>query len=337
MSLCLPVAFCYVPCQQQIQQYLNKNSKTKKESRTIVTSPVDRKISFFGLQGSCREVSSYTDQTGPESLWSHLQQDKLWQTVLEYYYSLCNVSIEKRSQALNVYIKRRVKQKSERRESKKNLSYAEIAHKLGILTLNTAPAGISKQKMVDAVGNRTELEGMSCTATTSSTSGLCGTLPVDGNITEQHSTNGCSAKLPCSTLANDSIKASDSNSQQTRLCEATKNPGALHVSDSQPLAKLSWKSSSDKDSSGQPSLPNECRTSSMSCGSHSPRYTNVLIDLEKVHMERLSSVPSNGWDVNNDLVLVHFLCEVHEKSNPGRCKVRNEMLMVCPVKHEASL
>ncbi|XP_020623627.1 uncharacterized protein LOC110061133 [Orbicella faveolata] len=319
MSLRLPVAFCYVPCQQQIQQYLSKNSKTKKESRTIVTSPVDRKISFFGLQGTCGEMSSScTDQTGSESLWSHLQQDKLWQTVLEYYYSLCNVSIEKRSQALNVYIKRRVKQKSERRESKKSLSYAEIAHKLGILAVNMAPPPISKQKLEDTVENRTELEGISCTATTSSPSGFCGALRVDGSITEQHGTNGCSAKLPCSTLANDSIVASDSNSQQTRLCDTTKHPSTL--SDSQPPNKLSWKSSSDKDSSCQLSLHNECRTSSTSSGSHSPRYTNVLIDLEKVHMERLSSVPSNGWDINNDLVLVRFLCEVHEKSNPGRCK-----------------
>ena len=316
MSLRLPVAFCYVPCQQQIQQYLNKNSKTKKESRTIVTSPVDRKISFFGLQGTCGEMSSCADQTGSESLWSHLQQDKLWQTVLEYYYSLCNVSIENRNQALNIYIKRRVKQKSERRESKKSLSYAEIAHKLGILTVNKAPTGISKQKLEDAVESRTELEGISCTATTSSTSSFNGTVDVDGNITEQNSTNGCGS------LANDSVIASDSNSQKARLCDTAKHTSML--SDSQPLDKLSLKSSSDKDSSCQLSVYNDCRTSSTSSGSHGPRYTNVLIDLEKVHMERLSSVPSNGWDIDNDLVLVRFLCEFHEKSNAVRCKVRNK-------------
>lgn len=327
MSLPLPVAFCYVPCQQQIQQYLNKSSKTKKESSTVVTSPVDRKISFFGLQSTCGETStSHTDQTGSESLWSHLQHDKLWQTVLEYYYSLCNVSIEKRSQALNVYIKRRVKQKSERRESKKCLSYAEIAHKLGILTVNMAPAGISKQKSQDTVESRTELEGTSCTTTTTtSTSGCSGTLQVDDNVTEQHSTNGCSAKLPCGTLANDSVVGSQSDSQQARLCDTTRLPSTS--SNSQPLEKVSRKSSSGKEFSSQLSLHNGCRTPSASSGSHGPRYTNVLIDVEKVHMERLSSLPSNGWNVNNDLVLVHFLCEVHEKSNSGRCKVRSEVFM----------
>ena len=292
-----------------------------------MTSPVDRKISFFGPQGICGETStSPADQTGSESLWRHLQQDKLWQTVLEYYYSLCNVSTEKRSQALNVYIKRRVKQKSERRESKKSLSYAEIALKLGILSVNTAAAGKTKQELQDTVENRTELEGTSntCTATTSSINGCCGALKVpDDNVTEWQSTNVCSANLPCGTLVNESIVASQSDSQQAKLCSTTKLPSML--SDSQPLNKLSWKSSSDKDSSSQQSLHNECRTTSTSSGSHGPRYTNVLIDLEKVHMERLSSVPSNSWDINNDLVLVHFLCEVHEKSNLGRCKVRNEL------------
>ena len=322
-SLRLPVAFCYVPCQQQIQQYLNKNSKSKKkESRTIVTSPVDRKISFFGPQGICGETStSYADQTSSESLWSHLQQDKLWQTVLEYYYSLCNASIEKRSQALNVYIKRRVKLKSERRESKKCLSYAEIAHKLGILTVNMEAAGKTKQESQDSGENRTELEGTSNIATGSSVNNSCGTLHVlDDNVPEQHSTNRCSAKLPCGTLANHSIAVGQGSSQQTNLCDATKLPSML--SDSQPLDKLSWKSSPDKDSSSQLSSHSDCRTSSMSSRSHGLQYSNVLIDLEKVHMERLSSVPSNNWNINNDLVLVHFLCEVHEKSSPGRYKVR---------------
>lgn len=323
-SLCLPVAFCYVPCQQQIQQYLNKNSKSKmKESRTIVTSPVDRKISFFGPQGICGETStSHVDQTSSESLWSHLQQSKLWQTVLEYYYSLCNASIEKRSQALNVYIKRRVKLKSERKESKKCLSYAEIAHKLGILTVNMEAAGKTKQESQDSGENRTiKLDGTSNIATGSSVNNSCGTLQVlDDNVLEQHSTNGCSAKLPCGTLADDSTVVGQNNSQQANLCDTTKLPSML--SDSQPLDKLSWKSSPDKDSCSQLSSHSDCRTSSMSSRSHSPQYSNVLIDLEKVHMERLSSVPSDNWNINNDLVLVHFLCEVHEKSSPGRSKVR---------------
>ena len=119
-----------------------------------------------------------------------------------------------------------------------------------------------------------------------------------------------------STLANDSIVASDNNSQETRLCNTTKHPSTL--SDSQPLDKLSCKSFSDKDSSCQLSIHNECRASNTSSGSHGPRHTNVLIDLEKVHMERLSSVPSKGWDINNDLGLVRFLCEVHRTSlHPG--------------------
>lgn len=41
-------------------------------------------------------------------------------------------------------------------------------------------------------------------------------------------------------------------------------------------------------------------------------------------MERLFSVFLNSWDINNDFVFVRFLCEVYEKFNLGRFKVRNE-------------
>ncbi|KAL9980549.1 hypothetical protein ACROYT_G009151 [Oculina patagonica] len=317
MSLPLPVAFCYVPSEQQIQHYLNKKSKAKKESSTVVTSPVDRRISFFGSQDTCGETrNSHSDQTGSESLWSHLQQDKLWQTVLEYYYSLCNVSIEKRCQALNVHIKRRVKQKNERRGSKKSLSYAEIAHKLGILSVNTSHAEISKQESQDRVEKRTESDGVPCTCTVaaSSTNG-CSTQ--DFNATEKLTTNGSSTDLPCHTM-NDLTDKSQSNSHQTISCDAIKVPSTS--SNNEPLENCSRKSSLDKDFTCQLSSPSECRTSSTSSVSNGPQYSYVPIDMEKVHMERLSSAPSNSWNLNNDLVLVHFLCDIHEKSNPGRCK-----------------
>ena len=323
MSLPLPVAFCYVPSQQQIQQYLNKKSKNKKESSTVVTSPVDRRISFFGSQETRGETrNSLSDQTGSESLWSHLQQDKLWQTVLEYYYSLCNVSIEKRCQAMNVYIKRRVKQKNERRGSKKCMSYAEIAHKLGILSTNVKHEDITKQQSQDTVENRTEFAGKSCTATASCTSN-CSTQ--ESNSTEQLTTDGCSPDLPCRTSANDSDDKSQSNPQQTRLLDTVIVPSTSN--NNEPLGNPSLKSSLDQDSTSHLNLPNECRTSSTWPGSNRPQYTNILINTEKVHMERLSSVPSNSWNINNDLVLVCLLCDIHEKSNPGRCKVSTEFLL----------
>lgn len=323
MSLPLPVAFCYVPSEQQIQHYLNKKSKAKKESSTVVTSPVDRRISFFGSQDTCGETrNSHSDQTGSESLWGHLQQDKLWQTVLEYYYSLCNVSIEKRCQALNIHIKRRVRQKNEQRGSKKSLSYAEIAHKLGILSVNSSHTEISKQESQDRVENRTESDGIPCTAAASSTNG-CSTQ--DFNSAEKLTADGSSTELPCFTIANDSTDKSQSNSQQTRPCDAMKAPCTSR--NNEPLGNSSRKSSSDKDFTCQLSLPNECRTLSTSSASNGPQYTYVPIDMEKVHMEKLSSAPSNSWNLNNDLVLVHFLCDIHEKSNPGRCKVSTDFTL----------
>ena len=322
MSLPLPVAFCYVPCQQQIQQYLNKKSKNKKESSTVVTSPVDRRISFFGSRDLCRETRHlHSDQTGLESLWSHLQQDKLWQTVLEYYYSLCNVSIEKRRQAMNVYIKRRVKHKNERSgSSKKCLSYAEIAHKLGILSVDTSNAKVTQQESKDMGENRTESDGMSRMTTCSES----GSSTEDSNSAEKLTADGCSAQLPCHAITNDSIDKSQSNCQQTSLCDTMKVPITCTSSNKEPLEKSSQKYSSHKDSRSQQSIPNECRTSSAFSRLNGPKFTNILIDMEKVHIERLSSLPSNGWNISHDLVLVHFLCDIHEKSNPTRCKVSDK-------------
>ena len=280
-----------------------------------MTSPVDRRISFFGSQDPHGETRvSSLDQTGSESLWSHLQEDKIWQTVLEYYYSLCNVSSDQRSQALNVYIKKRIKQKSERRGSKKSLSYTEIAHKLGILSVNTTHAEVSKQESQNTEENRTASEGMSCTTTAASTSG-CSVIQDNGS-TEHYCADRCSTN---STLVNDSIKGSQSDSCQTSSCDTMKLPSIS--SNCQPAGKSSCKSSSEKDSTSQQILSNECRTSCTSSGTKSPRYTNVLINLEKVHMDRISSPPSSSWNINNDLVLVHFLCDIHEKLNQGKCKV----------------
>lgn len=336
MSLPLPVAFCYVPSQQQIQQFFNKKSKTKKESSTVVvTSPVDRKISFFGPQSTLGDCSSSSDQTGSESHWSHLQQDKLWQTVLEYCYNLCNVSNERRAQAMNLYIKRRVKQKSERRESKKVCSYAEIAHKLGILSVNTTHAEISKQESRDTVESRTDSDE-TCATTIATTCDCSSTL--DNNPTEQLSTNSsCSTDSSCTTLVNDSVDGIPNDSHQTSsICDTVKLPCASSNC-SQLSENSSRKSSSDEDLTSQLSSPNECRTSNVSSGSNGAKYTNVLIDVERLHMDRLSSLPSDSWNINNDLVLVHFLCDIHEKSNQGRCKVSNHFLLYCklPLKLKA--
>lgn len=134
----IPVAFCYVPSLHQMERYLNKNMKTIQQSSSVITSPVDQKICFFGPEDACKETGS-CDSYGispDKSIWRHLQEDKLWLTVLEYYYSLCNVPPEKRRQAMNVYIRKRNKHHSGGKESKKYPSYAELSRKLGIVKEN---------------------------------------------------------------------------------------------------------------------------------------------------------------------------------------------------------
>ena len=306
------MAFCYVPSQQQMQQYFNKKTKTKKQSSTVVTSPVDRKISFFGLQGTCAETQiSYADKTSADSVWRHLQQDKLWQTVLEYYYSLCNVSHEKRCQAMNVYIRRRTKHKSERKESKKYLSYAEIAHKLGILSIKTQTE-VSKQDCGSSEAfKRCDADGALCSTTVASTD-RCSSA-TGCNSTEQLNSNGFSNNVSCSTLASNSHDSVSNVSDQTDTKKLAYNANNCQLSENS-----SQKSPSDKSAASVGNVFDESRTA---CTLKGAKYTNVLIDTDKELMDRLSSSPSSIWSISDDLVLVHFLCDICEKSSQGRSKV----------------
>lgn len=295
----LPVAFCYVPSQQQLQHYLNKKLKAKKHSRTVLTSPVDRKISFFGPQGMCGEMQvSESDETGFESQWRHLQEDKLWQTVLEYYYSLCNVSTEKRSQALNVYVRKRVKHRSERKESKKSESYAELAHKLGMLRIKPQTEVSNQESGNSEDLRRCEIGEALCT-TTAATAGSC------SSVTDCRSEEQLTSKDSTLAMCSNSCDSVGSVSGQT---DGTEFP-------------ITSNSCLIIENSSQKSTSNECRTSSTSPG---VKYTNVLIDMDKELMDRLSTSPSNSWSVNDDLVLVHFLCDICEKSCQGRSKVSIE-------------
>lgn len=282
-----------------------------------MTSPVDRKICFFGSQEDTR-VSSL-DQTGCDSVWSHLQEDKIWQTVLEYYYSLCNVSSDKRSQALNVYIKKRVKQKSERQDSKKSLSYAEIVHKLGIPTANPTHAKVLKEESLNTMENRTELYKVPCPTTSSSATNGCKFLQGSGSM-EYSSSCGLSSNLSQNTLPmNETTEESQSDLCQTSCCSKIEQP---RMSDNGHLDEnSSCKSCLKQDVTSQPTFSNEIRTPLLKPERKIPRYSNVLIEMEKAHMTRLLALPSSSWNINNDLVLVHFLCEVHEKVNQGKCKV----------------
>ena len=316
MSQPLPLAFCYVPSQQQMQQYFSKKTKPKKQSSTVVTSPVDRTISFFGPRGTCGKARvSDARETGAEGMWSHLLQDKLWKTVLEYYYNLCSVSHEKRSQAMNVYIRRKVKNKSERKESKRCLSYTEIAHKLGILSVKTQTE-ISKQETENSEEVKgSDLVGSLCATNTASTSGC--SSATNCNSTEELSNSDVPANVSYSTLASNSNDSITSDSDQVVMMKQQNVS-----SNCQSVENSSRKSSFDKDTSRRGSLPDGCSSAYMLSGSNDAKYTNVLVDTEKELMDRLSSSPSSSWSITDDLVLVRCLCDICEKSSQGRSKVR---------------
>ena len=309
MSQSLPVAFCYVPSQQQVQQYFSKKTKARKHSSVVVTSPVDQKISFFGSSS----VASETDTTGPQSIWNHLQKDKLWQTVLEYYYSLCNVSYQKRCQTLDVYFRRKLRHKSERRESKKVLSYAEIAHKLGILSTTTHSV-VSVQECRESLGDKSELPVEEVLSAVTGSASSCSSTK-DCSATVDHSTNSTPADVTSSTFCSNSTERFVSRSDQA---ETFNQPNTS--SNSQSPERCSQKLSGDNNVADEVISTETCKTRSSS-GSNSSKYTEVLIEMERELMERLATLPSSRWCLNDDLVLVHLLCDICEKSSQGRTKV----------------
>ena len=78
--------------------------------------------------------------------------------------------------------------------------------------------------------------------------------------------------------------------------------------------------SADTNVADEVSSTETCKTRSSS-GSNGSKYTEVLIEMERELMERLATSPSSRWCLNDDLVLVHLLCDICEKSSQGRTKV----------------
>ena len=303
-SQSVPLAFCYVPSYQQIHQYFGKTRTPNEKSVTVVTSPVDRKILFFGLDSKCRETCDTRGSSSPVQglgemssvkLWSHLQQDRLWETVLEYYYSLCNVSYEKQYQAMNVYIRRRVKRTAEKKESRKILSYADIVHKLGICNAQ-AHLQISKQ------GSQNHEEPV----TDDSDGSTSASTEVDSK-----STNRSDSVLDISGSASSNEKV-EVPARHVQLSNTSNNESCEMLA-----------SGSNKDNKPVKSVEDRTVKSCRSPGHNNVRHSRVLIEMEKEHMDKLSRLPSGRWSIIEDLVLVHFICDVNKKSKPGRCKVKS--------------
>lgn len=311
----VPVAFCYVPSRHQMQQYLLKKPKTNGQSSTVIASPVDRKICFFGPQDPCearRPCNSSGRISTDQSVWRYLQEDKLWLTVLEYYYSLCNVSPEKRSQAMNVYIRKRVKHKSERKESKKYLSYAELAHKLGILTVKTHKHDSKQSSGNPKDSSKSDFEVQSCSVRTLSIDSVSSETDHNSEKRDSNNSNG----FPVCDLLRDATVSGNSNDPKT-ICSQTdmKLPNSS-TSCQKPDGSLQT-SSSEEDIACHGNFSKDCGTT---LTSPCEKYANVLVTMDTELMERLSASPSSNWSLSDDLVLVRFLCEICEKSSQGRSK-----------------
>lgn len=294
----IPVAFCYVPSLHQMERYLNKNMKTIQQTSSVITSPVDQKICFFGPEDACKETGSCDSyEISPDkSIWRHLQEDKLWLTVLEYYYSLCNVSPEKRRQAMNVYIRKRNKHHSGRKESKKYPSYAELSRKLGIVKENQIDSKENQGKQGNSAIGRVHV---SCPLSTVSS---------DSHASETD--KGIDfGRSPVSDSLSNTTESRYSNPPNMNHSQAD-----LTLSSGDQMAQSSPQTlSSETDTEGNYSNKYQAK-----CKGSSEKYTNIPVAMDTNLMERLSLLPSSGWNISDDVSLVNYLSE---KSSQGTSKV----------------
>ena len=115
-----------MPSQRQLQELTRR--KAKHSSAKQASSPVDKTIPFFGSQAVEQSQSS----EGEGCIWEHLHGDKLWETVLEHYYGLCNGTVRSKLLCSQLYMRQKIKKVKTKRNSKSCPSYAELARKLGI-------------------------------------------------------------------------------------------------------------------------------------------------------------------------------------------------------------
>ena len=105
----IPEAFTYVPSFSQIRQLTEKPISSTKEA---IKPPVDQTVEFFpGKARSTKESGQpkTSAKTTEEAVWSDLQNDIVWESVVDFTYSLCSTSKDLKVACLQVYT--RVKRK----------------------------------------------------------------------------------------------------------------------------------------------------------------------------------------------------------------------------------
>lgn len=307
-SECLPLPFCYIPDQQQIKEL--KTSKKIKETanpnETQTAAAVDSKITFFSScsgQGQCTETSDK---------WDFINNDKLWEKVIEHYYSVCTTSNEENLKALQLYVKRKTKKHAQQQ----NPSYAELMSRLG---LPVDSSGNDKELSEKSVDNCRERDG-NCTentqpSTVEAVDNNCKSKEQQSTVLENKNEDCKKENEMCSQISRTSVSQSSPSSK-----DGTQEMGS-------GISKLTKHAKGDQTTSSK-----ECHTrrkafkeNKSSHSSESDRkkseYSNVLIEVDNHSMKKLNSSPKKSWCLEDDKELVRFLSEISHQSSKGRCKV----------------
>lgn len=114
-SRCIPRAFAYVPSFHQIHQL---TEKSKSKGKVQQQHPIDQTIDFFPLKTAEKKESGLSvigSKANEETaeFWSDLQNDCIWESVVDFTYSLCSNIEGLQETCLQVYAK--VKQKKSKK------------------------------------------------------------------------------------------------------------------------------------------------------------------------------------------------------------------------------
>ena len=348
----IPLPFCYVPCQNQVQSLIKKRKPKQeiKRSSISITSPVDSKISFFsmgrplsshertvlgesahegGVQNRSPLHALYSADTQESDVWDYLATETLWQTVLEHYYSMCNVTNEKKKKALKVYVK---KSKQQLAESKKYPSFAEIAKKMGLIAFPVSPLSSFSQIQSPPpstpvlqvepppISSHNERDVSEKSVAQPAITGVEGDLVSErspavcvdeiksdaGSCSHGNNTVGQTVTDSCVSTANTQVIAESCLSQTTPLEE-------------KPAYNVTIGAAS-KDGC-LPSNSKAVDTCVLESSGFEKDEDRLLIRTDKELVDRLLSSPAGDWKLEEDYELVQFLSGITQKSNKGRCKV----------------
>ena len=302
-----------------LENLIERYERASERTNTEITQ-----TNLTTLSSSKKEIVEYTDQdfdvNGRTSynVWEHVCLDKIWENVLEYYYSTCATSKERKKQCLQL--------------NGIDISQPENPRNLAQTLLFQAGRKSEKLKCVSGGSSKRKREQDSFPPTTT-------TIVADGmKLTEQLITSECRNNIsltasetpiydvvkeivgelvdkvvcsPDTTICHASNVLED---EQLNSCRSTTTPEEPCKNKS--LLKDSVVNKRDANSvKKRPQLPMSSKTpTSPQEQKHGRRNKLVNIDTDTEMTKRLSTAPSSRWTRKHDLGLIDYMVTLRKRT-----------------------